>query len=215
MRTYQKFSVAPSAQFSTVRIEVSMNLPQGAGLWPAFWMLPESGARDDCVGCGRYGNWPASGEIDIMEAVNNMTNVFGSVHFGGEYPANVYYSQQTPLASQVTGSNGTGFNTFGLEWSPTMMTWYLNGIPYSSAVSSSVTPRTPNSWFTTSPGAGPNAPFDVPFHLIVDLAVGGTLPNDLFFASTGTQLDVATIQQALGPDGKQMSLDFVRVCGKP
>ena len=54
----------------------------GTGIWPAFWMLP-SETPPACSGCGAYGNWPASGEIDILEAVNDMNTAYGTVHYGG------------------------------------------------------------------------------------------------------------------------------------
>jgi beta-glucanase (GH16 family) len=48
----------------------------GKGLWPAFWMLPNTkpptASTLDCLGCGDYGGWPASGELDIMETKDDM-----------------------------------------------------------------------------------------------------------------------------------------------
>ena len=51
-------------------------------MWPAFWLLPSEGS-DMKSGDGMYGHWPMSGEIDIMEAVNNMQATHCAVHFGG------------------------------------------------------------------------------------------------------------------------------------
>jgi len=66
------------------RIEVSAKLPAGQGIWPAVWMLPT-----DYV----YGGWAASGEIDIMEAVNlsqgDQMKVHGTLHYGREWPGQV------------------------------------------------------------------------------------------------------------------------------
>lgn len=61
----------------------SGNIPTGGqGIWPAFWMLPSEGP--DCTsGEGLYGHWPMSGEIDIMEAVNDMKVTSAAIHFGG------------------------------------------------------------------------------------------------------------------------------------
>ncbi len=56
--------MAPNATFPTVRIEASIRVPAGNALWPAFWMLPDD-SPDSCSGCGVYGGWAASGEIDI------------------------------------------------------------------------------------------------------------------------------------------------------
>jgi beta-glucanase (GH16 family) len=61
------------------RVEARIRLPAGQGLWPAFWLLPQDDA---------YGGWAASGEIDVMEAVNlgksGGNNVHGTIHFGAE-----------------------------------------------------------------------------------------------------------------------------------
>ena len=54
----------------------------GAGIWPAFWMLPSEGP-ESTSGEGVYGHWPMSGEIDIMEAINNMDTTSAALHFGG------------------------------------------------------------------------------------------------------------------------------------
>ena len=61
--------------FASVHIEARMQLPQpGQGLWPAFWLFPT-----DLV----YGKWAASGEIDIMESINDMTTIAQGLHYGG------------------------------------------------------------------------------------------------------------------------------------
>ena len=69
-------------------------------------MLP-SDAPAGCIGCGAYGSWPASGEIDIMDAVNDMNTTYASTQFGGPAasPGQASHSThglgQTPL-SEVT-----------------------------------------------------------------------------------------------------------------
>ena len=65
------------------RIEARIKIPKGQGYWPAFWMLPTD---------WEYGGWPRSGEIDIMESVNQADFVSGAVHFGGNWPEHVYHS---------------------------------------------------------------------------------------------------------------------------
>lgn len=74
VRTAGKFAVVPTAT-STIRIEARIKVPQGLGLWPAFWLLPEEGSSASCSGCGRHGTWAASGEIDVMEVANNAMQV--------------------------------------------------------------------------------------------------------------------------------------------
>lgn len=87
-----------------------MRLPGGKGLWPAFWLLPQ-----DSV----YGSWPASGEIDMMEAVNlsgsggNM--VHGTIHCGGAWPNTVHTGDSYLVATDATAD----FHTYAFEWDAT------------------------------------------------------------------------------------------------
>ena len=140
------------------RIEARIRLPAGQGIWPAFWMLPQ----DDV-----YGTWAASREIDIVEAVNlggtGGNTVFGTIHYGREWPDNQFSGNEYPVTTDVT----TDFHTYALEWDSTVpeMRWYVNDIVYS----------TRNSWETT--GAPPPAPFDEEFYVLLNVAVGGNLPG--------------------------------------
>lgn len=61
-----------------------MKVPKGMGLWPAFWLLPSDCSNAGCSGCGCYGGWASSGEIDIMEAANMMGVVSGRGAAGRE-----------------------------------------------------------------------------------------------------------------------------------
>ena len=67
------------------RFEVRALLPEGKGIWPAIWMLPTK---------SKYGGWAASGEIDIMEAINlgnsPKKEIHGTLHYGGIWPNNVH-----------------------------------------------------------------------------------------------------------------------------
>ena len=65
-------------------------------------MLP-SDSPAQCSGCGVYGSWPASGEIDIMEAVNDMNTAFGTLHYGGP-SGQKYASYWTHGPGQYSGS---------------------------------------------------------------------------------------------------------------
>ncbi|GAB6088615.1 glycoside hydrolase family 16 protein [Spirochaeta dissipatitropha] len=145
------------------RIEARAKLPEGKGLWPAIWMLPEwEGAHAS----GKYGGWAASGEIDILEARGSRTNqVTAAIHYGGEWPDNTYSSGSYSWRGRNTGSI-TNFNDYAFEWEPTEMRWYVNGNLFFTA----------NRWHST--GGDYPAPFDQPFHLLVNLAVGGHFDGD-------------------------------------
>lgn len=162
------------------RIEARMRLPGGQGVWPAFWML----AQDTT-----YGGWAASGEIDIMEAVNlggaGGNRVYGTLHYGGEFPANVFTGESYVVPADATAE----FHTYSIEWDPTEIRWYVDDVLYAVQ----------NTWFSTA--APFPAPFDQPFHILFNVAVGGSFPGA---PNAGTVFPVT------------MEVDWVRVyAGEP
>ncbi|WP_245228755.1 glycoside hydrolase family 16 protein [Pontixanthobacter sp. CEM42] len=146
-------------------IEIRAKLPQGQGTWPAIWMLPE---RND------YGTWAASGEIDILEAVNlgipcekceggRENTILGTLHFGGEWPDNRFTSTEIAQPGSLDD-----FHTYSVIWSEGQFTWLIDGKVYAT--------KTADEW-SSAGSDGANAPFDKPFHLILNLAIGGGLPE--------------------------------------
>lgn len=145
-------------QFLYGRMEARIKLPVGQGLWPAFWMLPDNSP---------YGGWAASGEIDIMESVNAMTTIHGTIHYGGQWPNNTSsggtFSGATDYSDQ--------FHVYAVEWSPDTLRWYIDGCQYYSVTSS--------TWFSSNePPFNDRAPFDVAFHFLLNVAVGGNFPGN-------------------------------------
>ncbi len=138
------------------RIEARIRLPGGQGLWPAFWLLPQ-----DSV----YGTWAASGEIDVMEAVNlgaaGGNTVYGTIHYGGEWPDNVFTGETYVVSTDAT----TEFHTYAIEWDEAEMRWYVDDVLYA----------TQSSW--SSSAAPYPAPFDQPFYILLNVAVGGNFPG--------------------------------------
>lgn len=138
------------------RIDVRAKLPAGQGLWPAIWMLPT-----DWV----YGGWAASGEIDIVEAVNlkagGGNKIYGTLHYGGPWPDNTHTGTSFTPATSVVDN----FHTYSIEWEPGEIRWYVDGQHY----------QTQNSWWSSG-GAYP-APFNQRFHIILNVAVGGNWPG--------------------------------------
>jgi len=162
------------------RIEARIRFPGGQGIWPAFWMLPQDEV---------YGSWAASGEIDIAEAVNlggsGGNNVFGTIHYGGPAPNNQSSGNEYLVPTDATAE----FHSYALEWDATEMRWYVDGILYS----------TQSSWSTTA--APYPAPFDEPFYILLNVAVGGNFPGA---PNSGTAFPVT------------MEVDYVRVyTGQP
>ncbi|MBW8002184.1 MAG: family 16 glycosylhydrolase [Planctomycetes bacterium] len=157
------------------RMEARMKLPTGGGMWPAFWMMP----TDEV-----YGGWAASGEIDIMESSNQTDYVGGAIHFGGGWPDNTY-SSGTYSPGGINFADD--FHTYAIEWEPTEMRWYVDGILY----------FTETNWW--SEGGPYPAPFDQDFHFIINVAVGGN-----YTGCTDPGCITASLPQ-------QMLVDWVRV----
>jgi beta-glucanase (GH16 family) len=126
------------------RIEWRAQLPNGAGFWPALWLL---GANINNVG------WPECGEVDVME--NNgsaLGTVQGSLHSG---------SDETAVYNFLNGDSVTNFHTYTLDWGTNAMLFYVDGHLYESQT----------NW-SDSAGAYPT-PFNQPFFILMNLAVGG------------------------------------------
>ncbi len=162
------------------RIEVSAKMPTGQGLWPAIWMMPTASV---------YGGWAASGELDIMELRGNEPDVvLGTLHYGGSFPNNTQSGDSYRLPS---GDFSQGFHEFAVEWDPWEIRWYVDDVLY----------QTQRSWFSTN-GRYP-APFDQPFHLILNVAVGGNFGGDpdasTVFPQT-MEVDYARVFRAVNAD---------------
>lgn len=146
------------------RFEARVSVTAEEGLWPAFWMLPEDET---------YGGWAASGEIDIMEIRGRFPmNVNGALHYGGEWPNNTYSSGYQRMEASIES-----FHVYAIEWEPGEIRWYVDDELYYST----------SEWFSVTGDSLDNntypAPFDKPFYMILNLAVGGTyddyrLPDD-------------------------------------
>ena len=110
-----------------------------------------------------YGAWAASGEIDIMELVGHEpARVHGTLHYGGEAPANEYTGDWYQLGSGIFADD---FHVFALEWEEGEIRWYVDGEHY----------QTQTDWYST--GDPYPAPFDEEFHLVMNVAVGGNWPG--------------------------------------
>lgn len=145
--TRDKFS------FTYGRIEFRASCPLGTGLWPAVWMLPEG---------EEYGPWAASGELDLLEAKGRLSDrVFGTIHYGGAYPLNTH---QEYTATLPAGTGIDSFHTYEVIWEPGRISWLVDGRVYAAAT----------EWRSRTPGIESPAPFDKPFYLLVNLAVGGS-----------------------------------------
>jgi beta-glucanase (GH16 family) len=164
-----------TATWTYGRIEVRAKLPRGIGMWPAIWML---GANIDAVG------WPACGEIDIMENV-------------GFDPHNIHFNVHTQAYNHMIGTNKGNriplrnphedFHIYAIEWFEDRIDFYLNDR---------------KTYTFENEGTGVDTwPFDQPFYLILNAAVGG---------SWGGQYGIA---DSIFP--QEYQIDYVRVYQQP
>ena len=129
------------------KVEARAKLPTGRGTWPAIWMMPVE---------SNYGGWPKSGEIDIMEHVGyDPDTVHSTIHT--EYFNHIIGTQVGKKLGVPTAT--TDFHVYSMEWEKDEIRSYVDGVHY----------------FTfKNNGKGYGAwPFDQPFHLILNLAIGG------------------------------------------
>jgi beta-glucanase (GH16 family) len=133
------------------RLDVRAKLPKGKGIWPAIWML---GSNDSQV------SWPACGEIDIMELRGSTPRVNNStMHYGSSVATHQYKGTQYTLPTSTPGDFSTDFHTFSCVRGQDKMEFFVDGVSYYTFTPSLVTPYA--------------YPFNNPFYVILNVAVGG------------------------------------------
>ena len=135
------------------RFEASARLPSGNGTWPAIWMMPSLNS---------YGKgWPDNGEIDLMEHVGFDPNVVHATVHTRKY----YHSIGTQKTDTISVPTATSdYNVYAIEWTPDEIRWYVNGNHYFTFK---------NERLTNEKADFREWPFDKPFYLILNIAVGG------------------------------------------
>lgn len=150
-----------------LEVSASIELPQvsgpaAAGYWPAFWMLGGT-MRDG------YTGWPAIGELDVMESVDGLPDIFGTMHCGVTVGGPCKEPDGLGSGEQSCSACATGFHTYAVEvdfsTSPEQIRWYRDGQQYFAVSQDQV-----NS------AAWQNAVHHGMF-VILDLAIGGGLPD--------------------------------------
>lgn len=165
-------------------IEARIKSPAIEGMWPAFWMLPQP--PDSSTSNTDYGGWPANGEIDIMEAKGREQNeVDCTLHFGGP-DWNIH--DMAGKGDIVLDSNIDEWHTYAVDWRADYIAWIIDGDEVA---------RIPASRWWTSASKDSSAPFDKPFYILLNLAVGGQYD--------GYREPAASFTQA------SMYIDYVRV----
>ena len=137
--TYTSGALTTQKSFSQLYgyFEMRAELPSGAGMWPAFWLLPANGS------------WPP--ELDAMEVLGGSTDTLYTTLHSATLTSTAGHSLGF---STLTTDLSVGFHTYGVLWTATDLSWYLDG----QLVASAVTPSDMNT----------------AMYMLVNLAVGGT-----------------------------------------
>jgi beta-glucanase (GH16 family) len=129
------------------RFEIKAKLPAGKGTWPAIWMLPTDWA---------YGDWPKSGEIDIMEHVGYDPDV---IHITTHTEAYYFKIGTQKTATKKIANATTDYHLYRVDWTPYAISGYIDNQLIFKFVNE---------------GKGYTVwPFDKKFHLLLNIAVGG------------------------------------------
>jgi beta-glucanase (GH16 family) len=160
------------------RFEIRAKLPSGLGTWPAIWMLASQSA---------YGSsyWPDNGEIDIMEHVGfDPDVVHASVH-----TRSYYHSIGTQKSGKINVPTArSAFNVYAVEWTPSEIRAFVNSQHYFTFS---------NERLANNQADYKEWPFDRPFHLLLNIAVGGN-----WGGAQGVDPDIWPVR---------MEIDYVRV----
>ncbi|MDR7274816.1 glycoside hydrolase family 16 protein [Catenuloplanes atrovinosus] len=176
-----------------LRIEGRLQMPNvtgaaAAGYWPAFWAL---GAPYR----GNYWNWPGIGELDVMENVNGLNQVWGTLHCGVNPggPCNETTGLGATRACPNSACQGN-FHTYAIEWdtsvSPNLLRWYVDGVQFFQVSQSQIG----SYWSQMTDHQG--------YFILLNVAMGGAFPNGVAGYSTPTASTVS---------GASMLVDYVAV----
>jgi beta-glucanase (GH16 family) len=164
------------ADWTYCRVETRARLPLGVGTWPAIWMLP----TDWNLG---NGGWPDNGEIDIMEHVGYDP---GRIHASTHSQAHQWRNKNQRTAIRDVPDAGTAFHTYTMEWDAEEIRMYIDDRQYFSS--------------RKDGGDWKSWPFYRPFHVVLNLAVGGDWGG------------VKGVDETIWP--RRMEVDYVRVYQK-
>lgn len=138
------------------RFEARIKVPDGLGIWPAFWIMPNQHEL----------SWPLAGEIDILERPGrnkeDLRTVINAAHFGELWPQNTHFANFLIMPSPWHKD----FHIYRVDWSPERIEWWVD--------------EKHAATLTRNEVEGYRWPFDNhPYYVILNVAVGGTLGGDV------------------------------------
>ena len=164
---------APKFWFTYGRVEWRAKLPLGTGMWPALWMMGTNIVNTP---------WPGCGEVDVVEDDGSPNFEQGSLHNGGTL------SDVTTIFTNFVGGGVANFHVYDFDWTTNSMVWSVDGVPY----------ETRTQW-TSSTGNPYPFPYNQPFFLLMNFALGGNYPGNPSDATVAASLP------------NEIQVDYVRV----
>ena len=143
--TSARMTTLGKKEFLHGRIEARIKIPVGKGFWPAFWMM---GSNIKTV------DWPACGETDIMEHINDDSLIYGTLHWDNNGHTSV---------GGKTASNPSDYHVYGVEWDASSIKWSIDSVVFYEA---------------SLKGNGMDE-FHQPFFILLNFALGGDWPGQI------------------------------------
>ena len=164
--TSARINTQDKYEFTYGRVELRAKLPNWEGMWPAFWLL---GANYDVI------DWPYCGELDILEhgdyikdsTIDDPGLISSAVHYGPldhkyqyeNIPNTIFMAtgqENFVRAEKIIDNPFDQFHTYAIQWAPNKIQFFID-----------------DEMYFEFPLQAQHSPFDKPFFLILNLAVGG------------------------------------------
>ncbi|NNT72861.1 family 16 glycosylhydrolase [Flavobacterium sp. IMCC34852] len=182
--TKQYTSARLNSKFSFLygRVDVRAKIPTNQGTWPAIWMLGKNVNEDGGFFDSQFGttNWPACGEIDIMEHGITPSQPVNYIQSALHTPSS--FGNTTNIGGTIANNLGNDFHVYSMNWSPFQISFLLDGVvfyTYNPAV------KTPSNW-----------PFNAEQYLLLNIAMGGVagaIPSN--FTQAAMEIDYVRVYQ--------------------
>lgn len=185
--------------FKYGRVDVRAKLPIQAGTWPAIWMLGKNVNEDGAFFDAAFGttDWPACGEIDIMEHGITPSQPTNYIQSALHTPSS--FGNTSNIGGAIANNLGTDYHVYSMNWSPYQITFLLDGVAfytYNPAV------KTPSNW-----------PFDLEQYLLLNIAMGGIAGTiDPSYTQSSMVIDYVRVYQNVQVD-TQIPINFTATVG--
>jgi beta-glucanase (GH16 family) len=164
------------------RVDVRAKIPVNQGTWPAIWLLGKNVNEDGGYFDAQFGtsNWPACGEIDVMEHGITPSQPTNYVQSALHTPSSSGNTMN--IGGTIANNLGNDYHIYSLNWSPYQISFLLDNVVYYTY---NPTIKTPNNW-----------PFNAEQYLLLNIAMGGiagTIPSN--FTQASMEIDYVRVYQ--------------------